>query len=141
MTGRNIVITGVVVVVVVAAAVIMVSRRNSASTNTPDTSMSQMDMSNKADTPATKPVSTSSVTIKNFAFSPANITVKKGTTVTWVNQDSTAHTVTENDGQTGPDSDTMANGQSYSFTFNTVGTFKYHCTFHAEMLGQVTVTD
>jgi heme/copper-type cytochrome/quinol oxidase subunit 2 len=49
--------------------------------------------------------------------------------------------VTENDGQTGPDSDLLSPGQSYSFTFNQAGTFHYHCKIHPEMTGTVTVTD
>jgi plastocyanin len=131
-----------VVVIVAAGVALAVTRGGSNSNdNSTDTSMSNMDMTNKADTSNSTPVATNDVAIKNFVFSPANITVKKGTAVTWVNQDSTAHTVTENDGQTGPDSGPMANGQSYSFTFDTAGTFKYHCTFHPEMVGTVTVTE
>lgn len=87
------------------------------------------------------PSTAQKVTIADMAFSPANITVKKGTTVTWTNQDSVAHTVAENDGQDGPKSSNLANGQSYSFTYNTVGTFKYHCTIHPNMTGTVTVTE
>jgi plastocyanin len=89
----------------------------------------------------TKPEATNQVVINNFAFSPANITVKKGTTVTWMNNDSTTHTVTENDGQKGPDSGDLATGKSYSFTFESNGTFKYHCAIHPEMTGTVIVTD
>jgi plastocyanin len=87
------------------------------------------------------PSSSNSVTIKDFAFSPASITVKKGTTVTWTNSDTTTHTVTESDGQTGPDSGSLPSGKTYSFTFNTTGTFKYKCTLHPNMTGTVTVTE
>lgn len=87
------------------------------------------------------PEATNQVTINNFAFTPADITVKKGTKVTWTNQDSTTHTVTEADGKTGPDSQTLANGQSYSFTYDQTGTFSYHCSIHPEMTGTVTVTE
>ena len=84
---------------------------------------------------------TNSVTISNFAFSPAAITVKKGTAVTWTNKDSTTHTVTENDSQDGPKSGELNQGQSYTFTYNTAGTFKYHCSIHPDMTGSVTVTE
>lgn len=89
------------------------------------------------------PIKTSKdrVSITNFSFSPANITVKKGATVVWTNKDSAAHTVTEMDDQSGPDSTNLANGKSYSFTYNTVGTFKYHCSIHPDMTGTVTVTE
>src|SRR5438105_14727565 len=98
---------------------------------------SQTNNSAKTQTPA----STNSVTIQNFAFSPASITVKKGTTVTWTNKDGTQHDVVENDGQDGPKSKLLAQGESYSFTFNTVGSFKYICSIHPHMTGGVTVTE
>jgi plastocyanin len=87
------------------------------------------------------PTATNSVDIKNFSFMPASITVKKGTTVTWTNSDSSAHTVTESDGQSGPHSLRLTKGQSYTFTFDNVGTFKYICSLHPDMKGIVTVTE
>ena len=105
---------------------------------------STMDMSTSDNTSSgtpTRPEATNIVTIQNFAFTPASITVKKGTQVTWANHDSAAHTVTENDGQTGPDSGTMNPGSGYSFTFTTAGTYHYHCAFHPSMLGTVVVTN
>ncbi|MCA9325159.1 cupredoxin family copper-binding protein [Candidatus Saccharibacteria bacterium] len=90
-------------------------------------------------TGATQTATTNAVTIKDFAFSPAKITVKVGTKVTWTNQDSTPHTVTADSGS-GPDSGTMNQGQTYSFTYDTVGSFPYHCNFHSNMTGTVEVT-
>ena len=87
------------------------------------------------------PTATANVDIRNFSFTPASITVKKGSTVTWTNNDSSAHTVTEIDGQSGPDSQRLAKGESYTFTYNTVGTFKYVCSLHPDMKGTVTVTE
>jgi amicyanin len=81
---------------------------------------------------------TNSVTIENFAFNPATITVKKGTTVTWTNKDSAAHTVTTDSGS-GPTSQLLNQGDSYTFTFNTAGTFNYHCQPHPNMKGTVIV--
>ncbi len=92
-------------------------------------------------TPAPKSVSapvTHGITIQNFAFAQPSITIKKGDSITWSNRDSAPHTVTGDNG--GPSSPTINPGQSYSFTFNTVGTFKYHCSFHPSMLGTVVVT-
>lgn len=80
-----------------------------------------------------------SVTIANFAFSPATLTVKKGTTVTWTNQDSAPHNVRGTNG--GPSSETLAKGQSYSFTFTTAGTFPYICSIHPNMKATVIVTE
>lgn len=79
-----------------------------------------------------------SVSITNFSFTPAHLSVKVNTTVTWTNHDAMAHTVTGTTG--GPSSGTIANGQSYSYTFTTPGTYDYACSFHPNMKGTVTVT-
>jgi amicyanin len=107
------------------------------STNTTDASSN-----NQSDQQAAVPVTTDKVDIKDFAYSPSTITVKKGTTVTWTNQDSTKHNVAP-DTETGDfkASELLAKGQTYSVTFNTVGTFSYHCTPHPYMKAQVIVTE
>jgi plastocyanin len=87
---------------------------------------------------AGRPVATSAVAIRNFAFSPPAITVPVGTTVTWTNDDVEQHTATANDKSF--DSDALNNGKSYSFTFSKAGTFAYSCLIHPDMLGQVIVT-
>ncbi len=79
------------------------------------------------------------VSITNFSFSPSSLTVKRGQTVVWTNNDGAAHTVTVDAG-TGPASGTLSNGATYSYTFNAAGTFNYHCAFHASMRGTVIVT-
>ena len=93
-----------------------------------------------APTPAPAPVvlASVSVSIQNFAFTPTNLTVKKGTTVTWTNKDSIGHTVT---GDSGISSALLSQGESYSFTFNQTGQFSYHCNPHPGMIGTVTVTE
>lgn len=85
-------------------------------------------------------VATDKVTIANYAFSPATITVKVGTTVTWTNTDSVHHTVTADNGQ-GPQSDLFGKGESYSYTFTKAGTYTYHCEPHPYMHGTVIVTN
>ena len=86
---------------------------------------------------STAPASASSVDLANFAFSPATITVKVGTTVTWTNKDGTAHTVTSDTGAF--DSGNLAANGKYSYTFSTAGTYPYHCTIHPYMKGTVIV--
>jgi plastocyanin len=89
----------------------------------------------------TTPVSAkASVTISGFLFSPATITVKKGTTVTWINNDSVGHTVTADSG-VGPASGLLNNGDSYNYTFDATGTYPYHCSVHPSMKGTVVVTE
>ena len=81
--------------------------------------------------------SQASVSIEGFKFTPASITIQKGTTVTWTNLDGASHTSTALDGKW--DSKTLGKDNSYSFTFNDTGTFNYKCSFHFTMQGTVTV--
>ena len=81
------------------------------------------------------------------AFDPNTVTVKVGTTVTWTNTDATMHTVTAgtSDGTAGTpsglfDSGFLAEGATWSYTFNEAGEFDYFCTPHPWMKGKVIVT-
>ncbi|MFI5972202.1 plastocyanin/azurin family copper-binding protein [Streptomyces sp. NPDC051452] len=86
------------------------------------------------------PVTGNTVTINNFAFSPATLKVKAGTTVTWTNRDSDAHTVTSA-GTGGPlHSAALATHATYTYTFTKPGTYAYLCTIHPFMTGTVEVT-
>ncbi len=80
------------------------------------------------------------ISIKGFAFNSSNLTVKKGTKITWTNSDSAPHTVTSDSG-TFLNSATLQLGESYSQTFDQVGTFSYHCAIHPMMKGSITVTN
>jgi plastocyanin len=77
------------------------------------------------------------VDIANFAFAPQQLTIHAGTTVTWINNDSAAHTVTADDGSF--DSGRLATGAKFAFTFNQTGTFTYKCNFHSSMTATITV--
>jgi plastocyanin len=91
-----------------------------------------------APAPTAAPSSSSAVTIQNFSFAPAQLSVKVGTTVTWTNQDSAAHTVAADDGSW--TSGDLAKGQAFTHTFDKAGTFAYHCGVHPSMKGTITVT-
>ena len=78
---------------------------------------------------------TPTVSISSSAFSPANLTIKAGDTVTWTNSDNAAHTVTGADFDSGG----LVHGEKYSHTFDKTGTFDYACRFHPSMMGRVTV--
>jgi plastocyanin len=78
--------------------------------------------------------------IKGFAFNPEIIKVKKGTKITWVNRDDAPHTVTSDEGDF-LDSPVFSKDGSFEKIFDTVGTFRYHCTPHPNMLGAVIVVD
>ena len=75
------------------------------------------------------------VTIKDFAFSPGEITIKVGNTVTWTQQDPTHHTTTGNIWDSGD----LGRGQTYSQTFDKTGNYDYRCNYHPAMKGRVIV--
>jgi plastocyanin len=83
------------------------------------------------------------VAVVNYRFYPSTVTVSKGTTVTWVNMDFVQHTVTAGSEQapTGLfDSHELYHMQSFSYTFDTPGTYNYYCDVHPYMVGTVVVT-
>lgn len=90
-------------------------------------------------TPVADGASASAVTVSiaDFAFDPAEIEVTAGTTVTWANADAVPHTATADDGAF--DTGRIDQGQEGSATFTGAGTFAYHCDFHPDMVGTVTV--
>ena len=80
-----------------------------------------------------------SITIADFSFAPACTTVPLNTVVTWTNNGPTAHTTTSDvAGQW--DSGQMAATNTYPHTFNSAGTFAYHCTNHPSMMATIVVT-
>jgi plastocyanin len=80
----------------------------------------------------------SQVTIDGFAFTPPELTVPVGTTVTWTNHHAANHTVTSDTGVF--DSGTMAQGATFAFTFTEAGEFPYHCSIHSSMTAKIIVT-
>jgi LPXTG-motif cell wall-anchored protein len=78
-----------------------------------------------------------SVTMGDFFFQPASVTVAVGDTVTWHNSGQAPHTATADDGSF--DTGTIQPGGSGSHTFNSAGTFSYICTIHPNMKGTVRV--
>ena len=78
------------------------------------------------------------MSIANFAFTPATLTVKVGTTVVWTNKDSIAHTV---DFMTaGINSNVLNQNDQFTHTFTAPGSYDYICSIHPFMHGSVTVT-
>lgn len=92
----------------------------------------------KENSPANQISTSTNIEIKNFAFNPNEVKIKKGETLTWTNYDSTPHTVTS-DSRNELNSETLNKGDKYSHTFSEIGTFDYHCNFHTGMKGKVIV--
>jgi plastocyanin len=77
------------------------------------------------------------VTIQDFAFSPASVSIPVGGSVTWKNLDTASHTATDASGSF--DSGNLDTGKSYTHTFNKAGTYAIVCSYHSSMHGTVIV--
>ncbi|WP_048198534.1 cupredoxin domain-containing protein [Methanocella arvoryzae] len=96
--------------------------------------------------PASAHAATTMVDIKNNMFTPQEITIKAGDTVTWTNQDPATHNVDFDDDDDYDDYDDMdiespmlKQGETFSHTFNMPGTYSYDCDVHPFMKGKVIV--
>ncbi len=81
---------------------------------------------------------TASVDIFDNGYTLADLTIAKGTTVTWTDTGQRSHTVTSADGTFGSDG-VLTSGKTYAHTFDSPGTFAYKCLIHSDMQGTVTV--
>lgn len=79
------------------------------------------------------------VFIRDFLFQPANVHVKAGGSVAWVNCEPTSTPHTSTSDAAGWDSGSLAPSDAYVRSFPTVGTYLYHCTIHPGMVGTVVV--
>jgi plastocyanin len=86
---------------------------------------------------AAQAAQTISISAQNFMFSPATITVKAGATVTWVNHDEEPHTIFNDAGLFR--SSALDTNESFSYTFDKPGTYRYICTIHPRMTGTIIV--
>ena len=78
------------------------------------------------------------IKIDNFTFTPPQLTVKTGTTVTWRNEDDIPHTVASSARLF--KSKALDTNDSFSFTFKDAGSYEYFCGLHPHMKGKVVVT-
>jgi plastocyanin len=97
----------------------------------------------KPETAASTPAGNSAVTVKQFQFMPAELTVKPGTNVTWTNQDNIHHTATSGATPGNPDGTFDGQmdgpGKSFSHVFDQSGRYPYFCSRHTSMTGTVVV--
>ena len=141
--------------------VVTTPARHAATTTTPTTPATPITVTattvtaTTTPTPSTEPpisdpfqppssAATTHVSIVDFGYSPASITVTVGTTVTWTNTGTVIHSVTADGGgfdssPTCPTGPCINPGSSYSHVFATAGTFTYHCRVHSNMHGTVIV--
>lgn len=145
MKTTNIVIL-VLVIVAVVLGVIYLMMRSSYPTAGSAIGMDQTNTlpagNSQTTTPPANPSGSSqsqpaaaAVAIQNFSFQPTPLTVSVGTTVTWTNKDSVNHQIKSASFNSSP----LSQGQTYSFTFQTAGTYDYSCAIHPTMHGQIIV--
>lgn len=91
-----------------------------------------------AASPVASPAAGVQVTIDNFSFVPATLTVAVGTAVTWVNHDDIPHTVTSAD-KTSFGSPLLDTDDTFSHRFDAAGSFSYFCSLHPFMTGKIVV--
>lgn len=131
--------TLLIIVAVIVVAVIGIKMTISPSQSIPST-QSNTESAASANTDVREGLIEAEIT--NFAFVPAEIKVKLGSKVTWVNNDNSPHTVTsDSGGKSGLSSGTLEKGESYGKVFDSVGVFNYHCNFHSSMKGKVVVVE
>ena len=115
-------ITPIVILALTTALLISVAGCSTAKTTSPTTGTT---------------TSGDTISISNFTFVPGTLTVSAGTTVTWTNNDSTAHIVASDTGVFV--SGNLSQNAVFSYTFNNAGTYPYHCSIHTYMTGTIIV--
>lgn len=116
----------IIVLAVIVGGIFLFTQGRSTTNNTQPTAQP---------TTTQKTVSANMVTIQNFSFNPATLTVKQGTKVTWENQDSVTHRIKSDTFN----SENLNPGDKFEFTFNNKGTFDYICGIHPSMMGKIVV--
>ena len=118
---------GIVIAVIVIGAVLYYS-------------MPSPTQSPPATTPLPTPPSTAdkTIVIQGSAFNPSTLTIKAGTKVIWLSNDTLPHTIVSDTGNE-LNSPELVKGLSYSHTFSKAGTYAYHCSIHRSMKGTIVV--
>lgn len=122
------ILVGILVVIVIVVGYWFLIQKQYKSNSTPTASPQPAAQSQNT-------VEANTITIANFAFNPGSLTIKVGTKVTWINQDSTAHRIKSNTFN----STDLNQGEKFEFTFNNPGSFDYICGIHPSMSGKIVV--
>jgi plastocyanin len=136
---RSSLIAIIIVIIFIAAGALALTHESNTSNPSMNTSQKSAN-NNSTNSNSSNQPATGTIDIKNMMFTPSQITVAKGGTVTWTNNDNTTHTIVDDLSNVGgPHSGDIAPGSSYSFTFTKTGSFQYHCTIHPSMRGTIVV--
>jgi len=137
---RGLVIGVVVLVVLVAGFFLFGQSDDKLDSNVPDVSNTLEDNVPEPEVPGVEvsESKTIEISIMDYSFNLAELTINVGDTVIWTNKDSVKHTVTSDSGDE-LGSELLSKDKSYSHTFNSKGEFGYHCTPHSYMKGKIVV--
>jgi plastocyanin len=125
----------IIVFIIVVGGAIALNHKSTNNSNNSSSAGTSTNASSSSQTPTS-----GTINIKNMIFTPSQISVQKGGTVTWTNNDNTTHTVVDDlNNVGGPNSGDIAPGSSYSFTFTKAGSYQYHCRIHPSMRGTIVV--
>src|SRR5579883_3210500 len=124
----------IIIVIIIIGGVIALTHKSNNNTTTPPANSS----STSSTTTTNQSAVAGTINIRDMMFTPSQITVPKGGTVKWTNNDTTTHTVVADLGN-GPNSGDIAPGQTYSYTFTKSGSVQYHCSIHPSMRGTIVV--
>ncbi len=121
-----------------AATTAMAAMTTAAMTSMPSMTTAAMSSMPSMTTAAMAGGKPNEITIQDFKFGPETLTIPVGTKVTWTNKDSSAHTVTSDEG-TVLKSDLIPQNGKFEFTFDKAGTYTYHCQPHPFMKATIIV--
>ncbi len=122
-------------IVFISTLVILLMILPGCSFSSPSTNSNDAPSSTPSATDTKPGTGTQSISISSFAFSPKELTINKGDTVTWTNEDSVVHNVVGGIFN----SKDLTKGQSFSYVFTETGSFDYLCTYHPSMKGKIIV--
>jgi len=88
-------------------------------------------------TPFVSEHETLEIAIEDFLYSPADLTINAGTTITWTNNDAAIHDATERDRSW--NTELLSKSEAGEITFDEPGTFEYFCSIHPWMEASITV--
>jgi len=136
-------VVGLIIVIVAVIGIGIYAMSGDGSSNSSNTGSMKMDDKMSEKNSSSMMVAPNTVVMDNLDFLQKEITVKKGTTVTWKNEDTARHNVVFNDESVGlvEDSKLIGNGEELTFTFNTAGEFSYFCEPHPFMKAKIIVTE
>lgn len=131
----KVIISSLLIILFIGGAIVLVWKNKPSPIQMQQPSMpSHMQMGSTHGSPT---LAKNAVSIRDFGFSPATLTVKVGDKVTWTNQDAVGHSATADDNSF--DTGILQQGQSGSTSFTKAGTYTYHCSVHPSMRATIIV--